>query len=113
MFRGVHLKLVFKKNKVYGSKEKVRGNLGKNPRNLNKLFGSLKRNMYDLFKEKEEITRKEGTEGLADQEAMESRISCSGNQRQSQKLTSKGRKSHIAGKRPPQAGSFNPFHQSL
>ena len=26
MFRGVHLKLVFKKNKVYGSKEKVRGN---------------------------------------------------------------------------------------
>ena len=35
MFRGVHLKLVFKKNKVYGSKEKVRGNLGKNPRNLN------------------------------------------------------------------------------
>ena len=67
----------------------------------------------DLFKEKEEITRKVGTEGLADQEAMASRISSSENQRQSQKLTPKGRKSHIAEKRPPQAGSFNPFHQSL
>ena len=92
----------------------MRGNkTWKEPKKPLKLFGSLKRNMYDLFKEKEEITRRVGTEGLAGQEAMASRISCSGNQRQSQKLTSKGRKSHIAGKRPLQAGSFNPFHQSL
>lgn len=69
----------------------------------------------DLFKEKEEITRKVGTEGPAAQEAMGSRISCSGNQKQNQeaKETAKGRKSHIAEKKPPQAGSFHPFHQSL
>ena len=69
----------------------------------------------DLFKEKEEITRKVETEGPAAQEALASRISCSGNQKQNQeaKETAKGKKSHIAEKKPPQAGSFNPFHQSL
>ena len=69
----------------------------------------------DLFKGKEETTRKVETEGPAAQEALGSRTSCSGNQKQNQeaKETAKGRKSHIAEKKPPQAGSFNPFHQSL
>ena len=96
MFRGVHLKLLFKKKQIYGHKAEV--------------FPSFYKLIIEKnFKEKAETTRKAETGEREAPGGTGSRTSCSENP----KLRAKGRRSHTARKKSPRAGSFSPFQHFL